>query len=191
LGLLGLDLCVEVRKTAAMMRWNRALWGCAFAFLVSGCGGPDKAKSADDVDAEDDRKWEDGPTKWDDSAGSDDTPVDNRSGEKVGKKPAPVPDDYEMTPADCEALSQNYRNVLYRSLKEKLDAAKLPPKQLSAQEQKIIEQTEDGTEKWLQQCHTIVNKVQVRSRLQCALDAKELERFDGCWEGKFDNEAGQ
>ena len=36
-----------------------------------------------------------------------------------------MPDDYELMPSDCDALSQNYRNLLYKSLKEKLDALKI------------------------------------------------------------------
>jgi hypothetical protein len=97
----------------------------------------------------------------------------------------PVPDDYELTPADCEALGNIYRELLRKSELDKLEAKKLPPKMRPSAEAQVEKVVEQGAERWGEACDSVVNKVRNRSWLVCAQNAKDLDRFHGCWEGKF------
>ena len=99
--------------------------------------------------------------------------------------PPPVPDDYEITPADCEALGNMYRELLRKKEMEKLEAKKLPPKMKPSAEAQVEKVVEQGHERWAKACDSIVNKVRNRNWLVCAQNAKDIDRFDGCWEGKF------
>jgi hypothetical protein len=102
--------------------------------------------------------------------------------------PPPVPDDYELTPADCESLSNHYRDLLRKTEMEKLEAKKLPPKMRPSAEAQVEKAVETGYDRWAKACDSVVNKVRNRDWLQCAQDANDLERFNGCWEGKFSAE---
>jgi hypothetical protein len=102
--------------------------------------------------------------------------------------PPPVPDDYEITPSDCESLSNAYRELLRKSEMDKLEAKKLPPKMKPSAEAGVEKVVDQGYERWSKACDSIVNKVRNRNWLVCAQNAKDIERFNGCWEGKFKDE---
>jgi len=100
-------------------------------------------------------------------------------------------DDYEITPADCDALGEHYRELLHKSETGKLEAKKLPDKMLPKAQADVDKIVEQGAERWSKACQGIVNSPQKRSRLTCALEAKEFDRFNDCWSGKVDAEPAE
>lgn len=101
-------------------------------------------------------------------------------------RPPPVPDDYEMTYGDCQALGARYEGLLRTQEFDKLNRKKLPPKVFAKAQDQVEGVVQKGTEQWMNQCRGIVGTVQIKSRLKCAVDAGSLERFNGCMDGKYD-----
>ena len=176
-----------------------ALLGLAFLGLglCLGCGGA-KPKQVGDYDpnqtSESSSSTAQGATAQSEPAEARTGSGEDRSGggraatKRKPKKEA-ADDDYDLSPADCQALSDHYRELLNKSEMEKLEARKLPEKARPKAEQGVQKIVEQGAERWSTACQGIVNSAQKRSRLTCTLDAKELARFNGCWDGSFDNEA--
>jgi hypothetical protein len=103
----------------------------------------------------------------------------------------PVPKeagDYTITFRDCDKLVTNYEKVLRASEMAKLEAKKFPPKFYDKAKADVDTAVQQGVDGWRAQCQSIMGSVQVRKRITCAVDAGDLDRFNGCWDGKFDNE---
>jgi len=78
--------------------------------------------------------------------------------------------------------------VLRQSEMAKLDAKKLPAKNYDKAKEQVEEVVQQGVSGWRSQCQSITGTVQVRSRIKCTVAADDLDRFNGCWNGKFDKE---
>lgn len=158
--------------------------------LVAACGGgkqppkdPDSEPAIDEVN-QPDLGGEPG-----DEPG-DDTPSKAAPITTTGAAP-PIgsPNEYEITQHDCNLLSKKYEDLLRKDEMAKLDKKGFKPKMYEQAKKQIDKIVQEGYDNYRQQCDGIVGTVQVRSRLKCSLDAKELERFNGCADGKFDDEA--
>jgi hypothetical protein len=106
----------------------------------------------------------------------------------TGAPPPAAATDYEITFNDCGRLVGNYEKVLRQDEMSKLDAKKLAPKAYDKAKEQVEQAVQQGVDGWRAQCQTIVGTPQVKSRIQCAVGAGDLARFDGCWDGKFDKE---
>lgn len=150
--------------------------------LLVGCGGKSKAKSADDETMGGDPAA--GMSEGSEPGSAEGTPEK----EYRSKPPPPVPDEYDLTQNDCNVLTDVYEKLLRQQEMAKLEGQKFKPAELERAKANVEKAVEKGTETWQKNCDSLVNSVQPRGRLQCAFDAQELERFLGCWDGKFDNE---
>jgi hypothetical protein len=106
----------------------------------------------------------------------------------TGDPPPAAAGDYTITFTDCDKLVGNYERVLRQSEMAKLDAKKLPAKNYDKAKEQVEEVVQQGVAVWRGQCQSITGTVQVRSRIKCAVAAGDLDRFNGCWDGKFDKE---
>jgi len=167
--------------TRGVCRWA---WLLVPALLV-GCGGKSKAKSADDETTGGDPAagMSDGSDSGESGSGEGSTEREYRS-----KPPPSLPDDYSLTQNDCNVLTDVYEKLLRQQEMAKLEGQKFKPAELERAKANVEKVVEKGAEGWQKNCDGIVNTVQPRGRLQCAFDARELERFTGCWDGKFDGE---
>jgi hypothetical protein len=105
-----------------------------------------------------------------------------------GAPPPAAASDYEITFNDCNKLVANYEKVLRQDEMIKLDAKKLAPKAYGPAKEQVEQVVQQGVEGWRAQCQSIVGTAQVKTRIQCAVGAGELARFNGCWDGQFDHE---
>jgi hypothetical protein len=104
-------------------------------------------------------------------------------GGKPRKADAPE-EDYEVTHTDCLALADVYRAAWLRDERIKLDKQKFDAK-LRARAEKNLEAAADkGSDNWLSQCRGVVDSPYPRSRLDCAVKARTVTRFNDCWEGR-------
>ena len=106
----------------------------------------------------------------------------------TGDPPPKESGDYTITFRDCDKLVGNYEKVLRASEMAKLEAKKFPPKFYDKAKADVDQAVQQGVDGWRAQCQSIMGTVQVRKRISCAVDAGDLARFNGCWDGKFDNE---
>jgi hypothetical protein len=183
--LVGLDARAAMREATAMARLMlRSLWVLAPMLLVA-CHSPKPKQVGESTDY-----GTSAPSTSTAGASEGEGEGDTSASPATTKQhlPPPVPDDYELTPADCAALSNHYRELLRATEMQKLEAKKLPPKMRPSAEAQVEKAVETGYDRWVKACDAIVNKVRNRDWLQCAQDANDLERFNGCWEGKFDAE---
>ncbi len=96
---------------------------------------------------------------------------------------ANVPDDYELTPHDCEELGRQF-GALIRSD----EVAKLSPKLADKQRDQVVGSIEKAAEarreQWAASCgKSLVGSVQERKSLRCAMSAKSVSAFDACLNG--------
>lgn len=164
-----------------------ALVGVSWLFvLAAGCSGPPPAEA---------------PTQAATAVPSAPLPTASAS-EKPAREPPqhaapvttfgdPVPaaaGDYEITVNDCTKLWTNYERR-YREVEEaKLAAQKLQGKYLEKAKVTVDEAVKQAVDNWRGQCQSIIGTVQIRTRIRCAVEAETLDRFNGCWDGKFDHE---
>jgi hypothetical protein len=106
----------------------------------------------------------------------------------TGDPPPKESGDYTITFRDCDKLVSNYERVLRASEMTKLEAKKFPPKFYGKAKEEVDKAVQQGVDGWRAQCQSIMGTVQVRKRIACAADANDLDRFNGCWDGKFDQE---
>jgi hypothetical protein len=105
-------------------------------------------------------------------------------------RPEPVPEDWTAAHADCVELGAQYESLLRQVELDKLEKRKLSDKQKQASMKTVEMTVKQGASSWLTACEEIVGKIQVRARWRCAAKATNIERFNGCMDGKFDQESG-
>lgn len=95
----------------------------------------------------------------------------------------PVPDDYEMTNADCAELGRALKMVIGNDERAKL-SPKLKQNQREAAEASIDRAATTRQEQWTDGCQkSLVGKVVDRASLKCAVSAKAVKDFDACLNG--------
>ncbi len=95
-----------------------------------------------------------------------------------------IPDDYELTPGDCDALGKQYgrlaRGDQLAALNPKLTAA-----QRETAETNIDRAITPLESRWIEGCaSSLVGKATDRKLLKCAMDAKTVKAFDVCLNGE-------
>ena len=159
-----------------MMRLlSRSPWLAAIPLLVVGCGPSQDAKTPAATAT---------PTTTEEPPEPPPVPTSG-----VDTRPKPVPDDWLLGYDDCEAVALRFEKLLRKDEKAKLEGKTFKPAQQAAAEQAAEDAVRKGADNWLNTCRTVVGTIQVRSRYKCALKARDLERFHGCMDGQFDDEA--
>lgn len=95
-----------------------------------------------------------------------------------------IPDDYELSPGDCDALGKQYgrlaRSDQMVALNPKLSAAQR--EQAETNIDKAITPLES---RWIDGCvASLVGKATEHKMLKCAMDAKTVKAFDVCLNGE-------
>ncbi len=127
---------------------------------------------------------------------SDSAPASTDKGDEAPPPPPPgmlksgpakddsIPDDYELTPGDCDALGKQYgrlaRGDQLAALNPKLTAA-----QRETAETNIDRAITPLESRWIEGCaSSLVGKATDRKLLKCAMDAKTVKAFDVCLNGE-------
>jgi hypothetical protein len=97
---------------------------------------------------------------------------------------ADVPDDYEITPRDCQELAGQFASLIRSD-----EVAKLSPKLSEQQKAQAVKSIEKAAavrqEQWVSSCSaTLVGLVQQRKNLRCAMEARSVSAFDVCLNGE-------
>ncbi len=100
------------------------------------------------------------------------------------KRPAAVPDDYEMSYRDCKVVAETYGNAWLKDELEKLQNKKMGDKLRQRAENNTRKAAQEVEANWLSECNKIVGSPFIRKRLVCASKARTVKRFDDCWYGK-------
>ncbi len=108
---------------------------------------------------------------------------------EFGDRPPPIPEDWELKQRDCDELVKKYEQLLLVVEMEKLEKRKLQPKYRPAAEKNVRKTAKTGAQNWMQACQDIVGTIQSKERWECAYQAGTLDRFTGCLDGKFEDEA--
>ena len=106
--------------------------------------------------------------------------------DKPAPKPQPGHDDYEITYRDCQVLGRSYGNAWLNDEIEKLNARKLKEAQHAQMMEQLRGSSQTMTQQYQSECDKTVGSAQLRSRLACAVKAKNMQRFDDCLDGKVD-----
>jgi hypothetical protein len=127
----------------------------------------------------------DPPTEPQGDAVKGDEPEVKPDAPKHAKPPTDaVPDDYSMTPHDCEELGKQYGEVSRHDLLAQL-SPKLAQKQrdqASANIDKAVSKQEDS---WIAGCQkNLVGNVVDQKSLKCAMTAQTVKAFDVCLNGE-------
>lgn len=148
---------------------------------LSACSG-DSKKKAEDPDS----SWD----MTDTDPAPEPTPKTDHDDEGAPEpepeaKPKPVTreDDYEINHRDCDALSGAYGRAWENDEMKKLNARKLPEKQFDKAADEIKQGSASMKQNWQEECYKTVGTAYLRSRLQCAMKAQSLERFNNCMDG--------
>ncbi len=171
------------------MRW--IVWVVGLALAGGGCSGTSKKKADDadsswDMDGSDPEPASDGETPPETRGDDDDD--DDASAPKPKPKPKPPTraDDYEINHTDCDALARAYGGAWENDEMKKLNARKLPEKQFEKAAADVKKSGAEMATNWREECYKTVGTAYLRSRLQCAVKAKSLERFNNCMDGVAD-----
>ncbi len=100
------------------------------------------------------------------------------------KRPAAVPDDYDMSYNDCKVVAETYGHAWLNDELKKLEGKKLGEKLRKRAEGNTRKAGQEVQDNWLSECHKIVGSPFIRKRLVCASKARTVKRFDDCWYGK-------
>ena len=158
-----------------------ALAGAIAASALLGCSTapPKQANEPDPFAAPD--PIED-PVETDDP---DPVPVASPLSPKPSDEPTPDPgsDDYEINIRDCEALARAYAGAWLNDEKANLGKKGMKKEQCDKVLAQIQEDSKGMFDNYFDQCGKTVGTTYLHSRLQCAIKAKSMKRFDGCLEG--------
>ncbi|MFO0756905.1 MAG: hypothetical protein U0359_10455 [Byssovorax sp.] len=95
-----------------------------------------------------------------------------------------VPDDYELTPGDCDALGKQYGRLARGDQLAALNP-KLTQAQRETAESNIDRAIAPLEGRWIDGCvASLAGKVSNRASLKCAMDAKTVKAFDVCLNGE-------
>ncbi len=151
------------------------------AMLAIGCSTA-KPKQANDVD--------DSPVIADPVDAPEPDPVDDPPPESEPAAPKTQPvvgaDDYEMSHSDCAALAQAYGGAWLHDEMEKLNAKKLKQAQFDQAAAQLRKDSDGMAAQYQDECGKTVGTAYLRSRLQCAMKAKTMQRFNDCMDGKVE-----
>jgi hypothetical protein len=159
--------------------------------MALACSGSSKK------DAEDPDKWDMGdtepspksdpdPVSLDDDDDDDDESGDDDDDAAPKGKPVTQEDDYEINERDCDALARAYGGAWKRDEFKKLNKKKLSKEKFDAQAAQLEEHATGMADNWRSECYKTVGTAYLRSRLQCALKAKSMKRFNDCMDGLAD-----
>ena len=159
-----------------------ALAGILVASTCVGCSTapPKQANEPDPISM---------PDPVDDPVATEDpdpVPIDSPLSPEPSDKPKPDPgsDDYEINIRDCEALARAYAGAWLNDEKTALDDKGLNKAQYDKVFAQIQEDSEGMFDNYFDQCGKTVGTTYLHSRLQCAIKAKSMKRFDDCMEGR-------
>lgn len=169
-----------------MLTCRLVLAGALVASMLLGCSTA-PPKQADEPDRFPTPDSVDEPVATDDP---DPVPVDSPLSPEPSDKPTPDPgsDDYEINIRDCEALARAYAGAWLNDEKAELDGKGLKKDQYSKVFAQIQEDSEGMFDNYFDQCGKTVGTSYLHSRLQCAMKAKSMKRFDDCMEGRAESE---
>lgn len=166
----------------------------AFAFVLglsvaalSGCSGDSKKKAE-----EPDSSWDMSDTEPAPQPKSTETDTGDDDDDEPAPKPSPKPkqvtqaDDYEINHQDCDALGGAYGRAWENDEMKKLNARKLQQKQFDKAAAEIKQGSASMKQNWQDECYKTVGTAYLRNRLQCAMKAQSLERFNNCMDGMAD-----
>jgi hypothetical protein len=159
----------------------RSLAHAVVLALFAGCSSAPPPPAAEPEAAAATSKPEAAPPA--DKAAADDAPATDKA-PPPPRKADTVPDDYELTPRDCQELARQLGSLIHSD-----EAAKLSPKLSDKQREAGLASIDKAADvrraQWDAMCEkSLVGKVQERKALKCAMDAKSVAAFDVCLNGE-------
>jgi hypothetical protein len=111
-------------------------------------------------------------------------PAPDAAAPTVKRSEATVPDDYELTPRDCQELARQFASLIRSDELAKL-SSKLSDKQREQATASIEKAAGVRRDQWAASCEkSLVGLVQERKALTCAMSAKTVAAFDTCLNGE-------
>lgn len=93
-------------------------------------------------------------------------------------------DDYEIDSRDCQGLATVYGAAWLNDELEKLNKKKLKQAEFDRVAAQLKTDSQGMADQYDGECQKTVGTAYLRDRLQCAMKAKNMQRFNDCMDGK-------
>jgi len=157
------------------------------AVLSFGCAsGPPKQvgdpSSSEFGSSSENSSGSEGSPKWESpkQTSSSGTTEGAAGGGETKRRDDTIPDDYSLTPGDCNALGKHYGEVAKADQMASV-SPKLTQKQKEQAEESIDKVVNKLATQWIEGCQsTLAGNIVDHKALKCAMEARTVNEFKGC-----------
>ena len=158
----------------------RTVLPALLAVLLFGCSSGPPKQVDDPSSNEFANSSKEGTPKWESPKQDGSNSSGGSSGSDGTKRDDTVPDDYSLTPSDCDALGKHFADVVKSDLMAEI-GPKVSEKQRAQTEEAINKNVAKQADAWIDACQkTLAGNIVDRRTLKCAMEARTAVAFKTC-----------